>query len=404
VTAAPLLTAGSLFASRWIVGGLLGRSDGAEVYEAEEASQRRFTALKILDPALALEPAFGDYCRAVRALSALPGDGLARAYDLGVESTLKRPYVASERITFPTLSRYVSERGPLPLRVLGPALTTLGAALDAAHGARIVHGGLKPQNVFVSFDEPRWARITDFALGRLRAAAGRGPASLLGWSAPEAAAGESTAASDLYALGLVCFFAATGIPWFNALHGVAESEGSQSRQRLASERARSQGGELDPLFDAWFDKALALDPNARFASATEMARAFLDVFTGAPTAEMPARSLQIPLTGTLPLQGVKTPLAPANAPGDFLAATLPLPASSRSSRPPAQSSSAPPPSPGAAYVSSVPPLPPLPPVSRAPRSSTLPPVPKTVVPRWFWFACAAIAVVAILAIFWLSRQ
>ncbi len=400
----PLLSAGTLFASRWLVGGLLGRSEGAEVYEAEEASQRRFAALKILDSALAIEPAFGQYSRVMRELSELPGDGLARAYDVGVERTLARPYVASERITFPTLSRYVSERGPLPLRVLAPALATLGAALDAAHAAGIVHGGLKPQNVFVSFDEPRWARITDFALGRLRAAAGRGPSALLGWSAPEAAMGACTPASDRYALALVCFFAATGIPWHNALHGVAEAEGSQSRKRVASERAKSQGGELDPIFDAWFDTALAHEPNARFASASEMARAFLDLFTRAPTAEMPARSLPIPLSGTLPLHGVNSPLAAAAASGDILTATLPLPASNRSSRPPVNPSSAPPANPGASYVSSVPPLPPLPPLSSTPPASTLPPVPKSVVPRWFWFACAASAVVAILAILWLSRQ
>lgn len=395
----PLLSAGSLFASRWLVGGLLGRNDGAEIYEAEEASQRRFAALKILEPALALEPAFGEYARVIRALSELPGDGLARAYDVGVERTLGRPYVASERITFPTLARYVSERGPLPLRVLAPALATLAAALDAAHAAGIVHGGLKPQNVFVSFDEPRWARITDFALGPLRAAAGRGPSALLGWSAPETSTGASTAASDRYALGLVCFFAATGIPWHNALHGVAEPESSQSRERVASERAKSQGAELDPLFDAWFEKALANEPHARFASASEMARAFLDVFTGAPTAEMPARPLSIPLTGTLPIQGVRTPLA---ASGDVLAATLPLPASRRSAPPPAEASSAPPAA--ATYVSSVPPLPPLPPVPRASESSSLAPAGKPGVPRWFWFACAALALLAVLAIAWLSRR
>ncbi|HTQ03235.1 MAG TPA: hypothetical protein VMI54_05240 [Polyangiaceae bacterium] len=381
--AARLLTAGSLFASRWIVGGLLGRSESAEVYEVEEASQRRFAALKLHDPALALEPAFGEYARVTRAVSELPGDGIARAYDVGVESTLKRPYVASERITFPTLSRYVNERGPLPLRALAPALATLAAALDAAHGAGIVHGGLKPQNVFVSFDDPHWARLTDFALGPLRAAAGRGPSALLGWSAPETATGPSTPASDRYALGLVCFFAATGIPWYNALHAVAEPDGSQHRQHLASERAKSQGGELDPLFDAWFAKALANEPDARFASAVEMARAFLDVFTGAPTAEMPARSLATPLAETLPLRPSRTPTPPTNRAYKRVVDTVPLPAAYSSSRPP-----------GPAPVSSLPPR----------LSSSLPPLAKTRVPRWFWLACAAIAVVAVLSILWLSRH
>lgn len=431
--AAPTLTAGSLFAARWIVGGLLGQSASAEVYEVEEASQRRFAALKLYEAALALEPAFDAYARVTRAVSELPGEGIARAYDVGVESTLGRPFVASERITFPTLSRYVNERGPLPLRVLAPALTTLAGALDAAHAAGIVHGGLKPQNVFVSFDEPRWARITDFALGSLRAAAGRGPASLLGWSAPETAAGPSTPASDRYALALVCFFAATGIPWHNALHAVAEAERSRSRTRAASERAKSQGGDLDPLFDPWFERALAHDPNARFASAADMARAFVDLFTGAPTLEMPARSLPRPLAGTMPLPASQAPAAAPNGAARPIAATLPLPAVDAGSpsphHPSAPAASAavtgsfapavsavplrPNTSPGSTVplrasalpASSVPPRPSALPTSSVPQGSSrsLPPVPKTRAPLWFWLACAAIALLAVLSIVWLSR-
>ena len=51
-----LLAPGSMLGSRWIMGGLLGQSEGAEVYEAEEAHQRRFAAIKFFDPAFAAEP------------------------------------------------------------------------------------------------------------------------------------------------------------------------------------------------------------------------------------------------------------------------------------------------------------------------------------------------------------
>jgi serine/threonine-protein kinase len=305
-----------MLGSRWIVGGRLGQSDTAEVYEAEATSERRYAAIKLFEPALGGEPAWSEHGALTRALSELPGDGIARAYDLGIEPSLGRPYVASERLTFPTVARYVSERGALPLRVVAQALTTLAGALDAAHGAGIVHGGLKPQNVFVSFDNPHWARLTDFGVTRLRHAAGRGPAQLLGWSAPE---GAPTAAADRYALALVCFFGATGGPWYSALRGGDETTDRQ-RLRLASERAKTQGGELDPLFDAWFARALHADPAARFGSAREMANAFIEVFTGAPTTEMPARPSFVPPSATLPLEQLDPPrgsLRPARTPSSF---------------------------------------------------------------------------------------
>jgi serine/threonine-protein kinase len=394
-----------MFGSRWIVGGRLGHSDTADVYEAEATSERRFAALKLFDASLGVEPAWSEHAALTRKLSELPGDGLARAYDLGIDPQLGQPYVASERLTFPTVTRYVAERGPLPLRVLAQALTTLAGALDAAHGAGIVHGGIKPQNVFVSFDNPHWARLTDFGVGRLRHAAGRGPAHLLGFSAPEGAA---TPAADRYALALVCFFGATGIPWYTALRG-GEDAGTGSTTRRASERARSQGAELEPLFDAWFARALHVDPAARFATAVDMAAAFLEVFTGAPTAEMPARPSLSRGSATLPLaDGARSSMPPARTPSS----APPAEATSQSalargtgSGPPVQRTSSFPPqhtsSPPAQRASSFPPARSA--SSFPPGSRSSVPLAKAAVPRWFWFACAAMALVAVLALAWLSR-
>jgi len=381
---APLLAPGSILASRWIVGGLLAQTDVADVYEAEEASQRRFAAIKVFEPAFGAEPAWGEHVALTRALSELPGDGIARAYDIGLEPQLGRPYVASERITFPTLARYVAERGPVPLRVLAQALMTLAAALDAAHGAGIVHGGLKPQNVFISYDNPRWARLSDFSLGRLRAAVGRGPTALLGWSAPEAAAGFSSAAGDRYALALVCFFAATGIPWYNALRPL-DGPPSDRRTRIASERAKSQGGELDALFDPWFAKALAADPDARFSTASQMANAFVDTFTGAPTAELPARASAHPLSQTVPIPASQVPRPAAPDPAAPFAATTPITAEQR----------------GAVLDTARP--------SAAPvRGVSLPPMPalptRATAPRWMWLVVAALVLLTLFGLLWLGRH
>lgn len=377
----PLLAPGSMLGPRWIMGGLLGQSDGAEVYEAEEAHQRRFAAIKFFDPAYAAEPAWGEHARITRALSELPGDGIARAYDIGMEATFKRPYVASERLTFPTLSRYVAERGPLSLRALAQALGTLAGGLDAAHAAGIVHGGLKPHNVFVSFENAAWARITDFSVSRLRAANGRGPLALLGWSAPEALAGFLTPAGDRYALALLCYFAVTGLPWYNALRTRDDpTSGRHRATRIASERARSQGADLDPLFDDWFNKALAADPAARFATAGDMARNFVEVFGGGPTGEFPLQTSPNPMAATVPAARSEQGGAPESGPETPMVATVAISPAATSGR-------------GRSF----------PPASAHPFRSRPPEPPRALGP-WLWLVGAGLFGLLVLTVWWVRTR
>jgi serine/threonine protein kinase len=286
----PEIPPGTLVASRWIVGGVLGKSELATVYEAEEARQSRFAALKFFDASLGAEPAWSEHVALTRALSELPGDGIARAYDLGIEPVLGKPYVASERLVFPTLSRYIHEKGPLSPKAFAECLETVCTALDTVHGAGIVHANLKPHNLFISYDNPRWSRLTDFCVGRLRATSQAGPGAMLGWSAPEAAAGFATPASDRYALALLTFFAIVGSPWHSVLRGGdGRSPDSSRPPRIASERAKVLGGTLDPGLDAWFEKALAAAPEARFESSRRMLQAFVEALWGGATLEAPAR-------------------------------------------------------------------------------------------------------------------
>jgi serine/threonine-protein kinase len=287
----PEIRPGTLVSSRWIVGGLLGKSALATVYEAEEARQSRFAALKFFDPSLGAEPGWSEHVALTKALSELPGDGIARAYDCGIDPALGRPYVASERLVFPTLARYVAEKGPLTPHAFAECLETPTAALDTAHAAGIVHANLKPHNLFISYDNPRWARLTDFSVGRLRATAQAGPGAMLGWSSPEALAGFPTPSSDRYALALLTFFAIVGSPWHSVLRG-GDGKGPDSSRpsRIASERATMLGGKLDPALDPWFERALAAGPDARFESSRRMFQAFMEALWGGATLEAPARS------------------------------------------------------------------------------------------------------------------
>jgi serine/threonine-protein kinase len=148
---------------------------------------------------------------------------------------------------------------------------------------------------------------------------------LLGWSAPEVTAGAPSAAGDRYSLALLCFFAVTGMPWYTALRG-AESLESGRGSRNASERARGFGGELDPAFDAWFERALAEDPHARFSSALEMAEGFRQVLSGS-LAPIPPSTVH-PFAATRPVPLAEQPTVPvkqvsARAPSTPPQATLP---------------------------------------------------------------------------------
>jgi serine/threonine-protein kinase len=340
----PSLTAGTLFGARWIVGRVLGKNPLAVVYEAESASEARFAALKLFDSALSRDAtAWSRFESLTRALATLPGDGIARSYEVGLNDG--RPFVASERSTFPTLSRYVAERGQIAPRTFRDTLVTLAGALDAAHGAGITHGNLKPQNVFVSVDHSGWARLTDFGLADLREACGVHQARTLGWNAPEVSPAAPTPASDLFGLGLLSFFALSGTPWYSAQRSSASGV---PLPRAASERARVFGGEILQVLDPWFDRALAQNPGERFANALEMAQAFASALDGrtsiAPSITVTSEDADEPLLPSEPPVPKLDPNAPT-VPQLAVAMTEPMPARDPAARAsvPAPTFSSPPP-------------------------------------------------------------
>jgi serine/threonine-protein kinase len=341
----PSLAPGTLFGARWIVGGVLGKNQLAVVYEAESASEGRFAALKLFDSSLCRDgAAWGRFESLTRSLAMLQGvDGIARSYDVGMNDG--RPFVASERSTFPTLSRYIAERGQIAPRTFRDTLATLAGALHAAHGVGVTHGNLKPQNVFVSVDHSGWARLTDFGLAELREANGVQQARTLGWNAPEVSPAAPIPASDLFGLGLLSFFAISGSPWYSVQRSSTAS--GLPLPHTASERARTLGGEIPQTLDPWFERALAHNPAERFANALEMAEAFASALAGRPStppsvAKPLAPTVPVPERGAVPGMGLSPSQPPApkpdpNAPtAPQLAMTEPMPA-----RPPAAHSSIP---------------------------------------------------------------
>jgi eukaryotic-like serine/threonine-protein kinase len=277
-----LLAPGTMLSGRYQVADVIGESDLSRVYSAQDLRGQAQVALKIFDSSIMSRvAALSEYQAQARQASGLGVEGIARAYDFGIDANSGVPFSTAERISWVSLDRRVSAHGPLGASDLSRALSVMARALDAAHAARIVHRDLKPQNVFISPDNPEWVRITDFGVSAVR----RGAAEAMGWGGPPGytppdavdAAAPGTPGVDLFALGVIAFFALTRATPFRSLrHPVFDptAHWAELNQPLnpISDRAREIGVALDPAFDPWFARALALAPQDRFGSAGEMAR------------------------------------------------------------------------------------------------------------------------------------
>ena len=280
----PLMNAGSILAGRWQIQDFIGSGETGEVYGVRDMHGTSTFALKLFWPsALAQAEIWSAVQQTSRTASGLGVEGVARAYDFGIDANSARPFLVAERVSWSSLADRVRLRGPLTPADVASALTVLARALDAAHAVGLVHRDLKPENVFVSPENAHWVRVSDFGVALLRSASPPPPGwgGSIGWVGPDAADpnARSTPAMDVFALGLVTFFALSGGALHRSARAVPIDPGALWQELSApldsaSTRARELGASLDPAFDAWFQRAVAPDPQARFATVGEMASAF----------------------------------------------------------------------------------------------------------------------------------
>lgn len=168
-------------------------------------------ALKAVRPELSEDPAFRRRFRQeVEAARRVQGLYTASVLDHDVEG--ERPWLATAYVAGPSLSAAVEGHGPLPVPSVLLLLAGMAEALSVIHNAGIVHRDLKPSNVLLAADGPR---VIDFGIARATdATALTGTGVSIGTPAfmsPEQAEGKPvTPAADVFSLGQVAVFAATG--------------------------------------------------------------------------------------------------------------------------------------------------------------------------------------------------
>jgi serine/threonine protein kinase len=216
----------------------------------------RAVAVKVVHPELALDPEFMErFRREVQAAEAVSGAYTAPVVAAGPDD--RPPWLATVFVTGPSLSDLVGRAGPLPQAAVWRLAGGLAEALQAIHAKGLVHRDLKPANILIATDGPR---VIDFGISRaLQGTAMTGTRTALGTPAfmsPEQAQGHEVGPpSDVFSLGSVVAFAATGVAPFDG------GEIFAIAYRLVSAEPDLSG--LPPGLRQLVARCLAKDPAAR---------------------------------------------------------------------------------------------------------------------------------------------
>jgi serine/threonine protein kinase len=256
---------------------LLGRGGMGEVWRAHDTEIDRVVALKTLLPQFAQDRLFEQrFRREARAAARLDDPHIVPIYDVGeIDGRL---YVTMRLINGLDLQTLL-DGGPLePGRAVG-IIEQVASALNAAHDVGLVHRDVKPSNVLLGKDD--FAYLIDFGIARTadETALTSTGAAVGTWSymAPERFNdGRIEASSDIYALACVLYQCLTGQRPFSGatLEQVAMAHMLTPPPRPS---VRQQG--IPAAMDQVIATGLAKDPDGRYSSTVEMARAARDVIT-----------------------------------------------------------------------------------------------------------------------------
>lgn len=308
-----------LIAGRYRLGELLGTGGSASAFEAVDERTGDPIALKILHPFLAGRAAARDaFVAEARRMRPLRHPNIAAVLDAGMDpgdAGAPVVWIALERAPGTTLAERVGRYGPLTPRDALAVADGVLAALEAAHGAGLIHRDVSPSNVMVATGSSgelaaSGVRLLDFgtadATGRAalgtdellsRAAQGRhGVIGNVDYMSPEQVRGMPVdERGDVYQVGAVLHFALTGRPPFPRA-----SAGQVMRAHLESPPPPPSA--VDPRVPRAVDRivvrAMLKSPGDRFPSATRM-RAVVTA-AAVTTARGPAAVTAVVLAPSVP--------------------------------------------------------------------------------------------------------
>lgn len=311
---------GTLLGGRYRLDERIGGGGMGEVWRGTDEVLGRTVAVKIMLPALLDEPGFAERFRAeARTMARLKHPGVVNVYDYS--SDAQTAFLVMEYIDGDPLSRTLSRVGRLTAARTMALIAQAADALQAAHEAGIVHRDVKPGNLMVRANGT--LVLTDFGISRSEMAGITGTGTVLGtasYLSPEQAAGQvATAASDVYALGVVAY---------QCLAGRRPFEGDNPLE-IAMKHVR----ELPPPMPADTPtavrdivmRALAKEPADRWPSAAVLAAVAAQAAATLGSGAVPPGAPSSPAPSSPPAGYAPPPYVPAQPSGHYQAGYAQLP-------------------------------------------------------------------------------
>jgi serine/threonine-protein kinase len=273
--------ADTLIAGKYRVSKKLGEGAMGSVWLAINQVTEREFAIKVLLPSAASEPAgLSRFFREARVCGTLRHPSILEIYDAGTAPELDgAPYLVMERLDGAPLDIVIRQRGALPPALAVDIVSHCARGLHLAHQKGVVHRDLKPANIFLH--RPGTGalvpKVLDFGISKVVG----GPeialtqsSTVLGsplYMSPEQMETKTLdARSDVHALGVVLWECLVGSPPFVS---TAYNTLVVEIMRGPRPKLRDVLPNLSPTLSAIVERAFAMDPSERFATADALADA-----------------------------------------------------------------------------------------------------------------------------------
>ena len=278
----PVGFAGGSRVAGYLLEEQIGAGGMAVVFRARDERLHRQVALKVLSPALAADEAFRHrFIRESRAAAAVDDPHIIPVFEADEADGVL--FIAMRYVPDGDVRSLVRRVGPLSPGRAAAIISPMASALDAAHGAGLVHRDVKPANMLVDArpGRPDHVYLSDFGLSKDAASSlgVTGSGQFLGtpgYSAPEQMSGKPVdGRADQYSLACVAFELLCGETPFprDQVTAVIWAHMSEPPPLLTS---RQSG--LPPAVDGVLVRALAKAPQDRYPSCKEFADALRATF------------------------------------------------------------------------------------------------------------------------------
>ena len=319
---------------------VIGEGGMGTVYLARHTFTGRKAAVKLLHPQLAQDQVLVTrFMNEARATTAIGHPNIIDIIDVGILPDSRTPYLMMELLQGESLGKRLQRNRPVPISEAIEIACQTASALVAAHACDIIHRDLKPDNLFLVPDPSMRplrmrVKVLDFGIAKLRGDLSAGSVktrtgTIMGtpqYMSPEQCRGiaeQIDHRTDIYTLAVIVYEMVCGAPPF-----VSEGLGDMLVMHMSNPPAppRTVNADIPEALEAAIMRALAKDPDQRFASMADFQEALRPgsrLSAGpSPASTAPARVPgQVPAQATAVLTGSPPEISWAKSPGTTLTST-----------------------------------------------------------------------------------